>query len=61
MAEAGVKTDACCPRCGCERLFGPATIVDPEGLYRYYSCPRCHSLVLEDPATGRLLARAGAW
>lgn len=58
---AGKQSDATCPRCGHPRLYGPATIVDPEGSYRYYDCPRCHSLVLEDPATGDLVARAGAW
>lgn len=62
MAEAGTKADVCCPYCSTERLFGPSAIVDELGLeHRYYSCPCCHHLVLEDRVTGELIARSGAW
>lgn len=62
MTEAGAKSDAKCPHCGCERLFGPGVINDDLGQrHNYYSCPRCHSLVLENRETGELVARAGTW
>ena len=59
--SADAKTAAACPRCGCTRLFGPAVVISPTGKHRYYDCPRCHCLVVEDRRTGRLVAKAGAW
>jgi hypothetical protein len=49
-----------CSHCGCDRLFGPAVIIGPDGAeYTYWDCQRCHTLLLE--VGGQLEARAGAW
>jgi hypothetical protein len=49
-----------CPHCGCEKLFGPAVIIDDLGeRHEYYDCQRCHTLCLV--VDGKLVAKAGAW
>jgi len=51
-----------CPHCGSHKLFGPAIIVSEFGVeYEYYDCARCHTLILVNPVSGELQAKAGAW